>query len=126
MDGAAGGLEDGARRRRRVRRQDDQRAPVWLAFCALFLLGLADLRRPLSLRNLDLLALLSFSISLWFFNEGEVFWSAPLAYPPLVYLLAPLRLDRARATGRRARRARSGRCGCSPPPRSSSPASGSA
>ena len=60
---------------------------VWLSFCALFLAGLADLRRPLSLRNLDLLALLSFSISLRFFNEGEIFWSVPLVYPPLVYLL---------------------------------------
>ena len=60
---------------------------LWLTFCALFFVGLADLRRPLSLRNLDLLALLSFSISLRFFNEGEVFWSAPLAYPPLLYLL---------------------------------------
>ena len=60
---------------------------VWLTFCALFLAGLADLRRPLSLRNLDLLALLSFSISLRLFNEGEIFWSAPLAYPPLAYLL---------------------------------------
>ena len=61
---------------------------LWLTFCALFLAGLADLRRPLSLRNLDLLALLSFSISLRFFNEGQVFWSVPLAYPPLVYLLS--------------------------------------
>ncbi len=61
---------------------------LWLGFCAVFLLGLADLRRPLALRNLDLLALLSFSVSLRFFNEGEVFWSVPLAYPPLVYLLA--------------------------------------
>jgi hypothetical protein len=60
---------------------------LWLSFCALFLLGLADLRRPLSLRNLDLLALLSFSISLRFFNEGEIFWSVPLVYPPLAYLL---------------------------------------
>lgn len=60
---------------------------LWLGFCAVFLAGLADLRRPLSLRNLDLLALLSFSVSLRFFNEGEIFWSAPLAYPPLVYLL---------------------------------------
>ena len=33
---------------------------VWLTFCALFFVGLADLRRPLSLRNLDLLVLLSF------------------------------------------------------------------
>ena len=60
---------------------------VWLTFCALFLLGLADLRRLRSLRNLDLLALLSFTVSLRFFNDGEIFWSAPLAYPPLVYLL---------------------------------------
>ena len=60
---------------------------VWLAFCGIFLLGLADLRRPRSLRNLDLLALLSFTVSLRFFNEGEIFWSAPLAYPPMLYLL---------------------------------------
>ena len=61
--------------------------PVWLAFCAVFLLGLADLRRPLCLRNLDLLALLSFTASLWYFNEGRIFTSVPLAYPPLLYLL---------------------------------------
>lgn len=65
-----------------------QRPYVWAAFCLLFLLGLADLRRPLALRNLDLLALVSFSASLVFFNRGEVFASVPLAYPPLVYLLA--------------------------------------
>ena len=63
------------------------RVPIWLAFCAFFLVGLADWRRPLSLRNLDLLVLLSFSVSLWFFNHGDVFTSMPLAYPPLVYLL---------------------------------------
>jgi hypothetical protein len=62
-------------------------AAVWLGFCLLFFLGLADLRRPLSLRNLDLLALLSFSVSLWFFNRGEIFTSVPLVYPPLLYLL---------------------------------------
>src|SRR3954468_19003152 len=62
--------------------------PVWLGLCAAFLIGLADFRRPLSLRNLDLFALLSFSVSLWFFNKGHVFTSVPLAYPPLVYLLA--------------------------------------
>ena len=61
--------------------------PVWLGFCALFLLGLGDLRRPFSLRNLDLLVLLSFSVSLWFFNRGDIFTSVPLAYPPLLYLL---------------------------------------
>ncbi len=60
---------------------------VWLLFCGIFLLGLANLRRPLSWRNLDLLVLLSFTASLRLFNEGEIFWSVPLAYPPLVYLL---------------------------------------
>jgi hypothetical protein len=61
--------------------------PVWLAFCAVFFFGLADLRRPLSLRNLDLLALLSFSVSLWYFNQGRIFTSVPLVYPGLAYLI---------------------------------------
>jgi hypothetical protein len=61
--------------------------PIWLAFCAVFLLGLADLRRLASLRNLDLLVLLGFTASLWYFNRGDIFTSVPLAYPPLVYLL---------------------------------------
>jgi hypothetical protein len=60
---------------------------VWLSFCALFLIGLADFRRPLSFRNLDLVALLSFSVSLAFFNRGDIFTSVPLVYPPLFYLL---------------------------------------
>lgn len=64
--------------------------PIWLGFCALFLIGLGDLRRPLSLRNLDLLALLSFSVSLWFFNQGRIFSSAALVYPPLFYLFGRL------------------------------------
>jgi hypothetical protein len=61
---------------------------LWLGFCAAFLLGLGNLRRPLSVRNLDLLVLLSFSVSLWYFNKGHVLTSVPLVYPPLVYLLA--------------------------------------
>jgi hypothetical protein len=61
---------------------------VWLAFCLVFLVGLADLRRPLSFSNLDLVALLGFSVSLAFFNRGEIFRSVPLAYVPLLYLLA--------------------------------------
>jgi hypothetical protein len=63
------------------------RAPVWLALCALFLLGLIDWQRPLGIRTLDLFALLSFSIALWFFNRGDIFTSMPLVYPPLAYLL---------------------------------------
>ena len=61
--------------------------PVWLGLSAIFFLGLADLRRPLSLHSLDLAVLLSFGISLAFFNRGEVFRSAALAVPPLAYLL---------------------------------------
>jgi hypothetical protein len=61
--------------------------PVWLGFCAVFVLGLADLRRLRSIRNLDLLVLTSLSISLWFFNEGRIFTSVPLVYPVLFYLL---------------------------------------
>ena len=61
---------------------------VFLPLCAIFLAGLIDWRRPLSLRTLDLLALLSFGVSLIWFVRGDVFWSTPLIYPPLVYLLA--------------------------------------
>jgi Glycosyltransferase family 87 len=61
---------------------------VWLGFCLAFFLGLASLRRPLSMRNLDLLALLGFTASLAFFDRGEIFRSVPLVYPVLAYLLA--------------------------------------
>ena len=60
---------------------------VWLAFCAIFLVGLFDWRRPLRLRNVDLLVLLSFTVSLRFFNDGDIFTSVPLAYPPMAWLL---------------------------------------
>ena len=60
--------------------------PMWLGLSAVFLLGLADLRRPVSLRTFDLLALLSFGVSLAFFNRAEVFEGAALAAPPLLYL----------------------------------------
>jgi hypothetical protein len=39
-------------------------------------------------RNLDLLVLLSFTVSLWYFNRGDIFTSVPLVYPPLVYAIA--------------------------------------
>jgi hypothetical protein len=60
---------------------------IWLSFCAVFLFGLADFRRLLSVRNLDLLVLISFSLSLYYFNQGRVFSAMPLVYPPLLYLL---------------------------------------
>ena len=41
----------------------------------------------ISVRNVDLLVLLSFTASLWFFNRGHVFAAMSLAYPPLFWLL---------------------------------------
>ena len=63
-------------------------APIWLGFCAAFLIGLVDWRRLRSIRNLDLLVLLSFTLSLWFFNHGNIFAAAPLVYPGFVWLIA--------------------------------------
>ncbi|MDX6594424.1 MAG: hypothetical protein QOJ13_3620 [Gaiellales bacterium] len=61
---------------------------VFLPLCGMFLFGLMDWRRPVSLRTLDLLVLLSFGFSLLWFNRGDVFVSTPLLYPPMLYLLA--------------------------------------
>jgi hypothetical protein len=61
---------------------------VWLPLCLLFLLPFIDWRRPCSLLHLDLLVLLSFSVSLAFFNHAHIYASVPLTYPPLLYLLA--------------------------------------
>jgi hypothetical protein len=60
---------------------------LWGAFCLVFLIGLADLRRPLSLRNLDLVMLLSPTASLWYFNHGNVFTAVPLFYPALIWVV---------------------------------------
>jgi hypothetical protein len=61
---------------------------VWLPLAAIFLLGLFDFRRKWRVVHLDLLVLLSFGISLVYFNDGNIGMSVPLAYPPLLYLLA--------------------------------------
>jgi hypothetical protein len=61
---------------------------IWLPLCALFMLPFVNFRRPFSLLHLDLLVLLSFSVSLAFFNHAHIYASVPLAYPPLLYLLA--------------------------------------
>ncbi len=60
---------------------------VWGAFCLVFLVGLGDWRRPFSLRNLDLLFLLSPTASLWYFNHGDVFTAVPLFYPLLIWVV---------------------------------------
>ncbi len=61
---------------------------VWLPLCAIFFFGLLDYRRLGRVAHLDLLVLLGFGVSQFFFNEGNIGVSVPLAYPVLLYLLA--------------------------------------
>lgn len=62
---------------------------VWLPLCGIFVLGLLDWRRPFRLAHLDLLVIVAgFGLSQYFFNRGNIGLSVPLAYPPLLYLLA--------------------------------------
>ena len=61
---------------------------IWLPLCAIFVLGLLDWRRPFRLAHLDLLVVVAgFGLSHYFFNNGNIGLSVPLAYPPLLYLL---------------------------------------
>ena len=60
---------------------------VFLPLCALFLIGLIDWRRPWRVATLDLLVLLGFGASHFFFNRAEIGVSVPLQYPVLLYLL---------------------------------------
>ncbi len=60
---------------------------VFLPLCLIFLLGLVDWRRLWRVANLDLLVLLGFGVSHFFFNRAEIGVSVPLVYPVLLYLL---------------------------------------
>jgi hypothetical protein len=60
---------------------------VFLPLCVLFLVGLLDWRRPWRIASLDLVVLLGFGVSHWFFNRAEIGVSVPLQYPVLLYLL---------------------------------------
>ncbi len=60
---------------------------VFLPLCVLFLVGLLDWRRPWRVASLDLLVLLGFGVSNYFFNRAEIGVSVPLQYPVLLYLL---------------------------------------
>jgi hypothetical protein len=59
---------------------------VFLPLCAIFLFGLLDWRRLRRVANLDLLVLLGFGVSHFFFNRAEIGVSVPLQYIPLAYL----------------------------------------
>ena len=60
---------------------------VFIPLCLLFLLGLVDWRRLWRVANLDLLVLLGFGVSHFFFNRADIGVSVPLVYPVLLYLL---------------------------------------
>ena len=60
---------------------------VWIPLALIFFFGLFDFARKRKMVHLDLLVLLSFGISQFFFDRGEIGISVPLAYPPLIYLL---------------------------------------
>ena len=61
---------------------------IWIPLAILFVLPFLDPRRPRRLLHLDLLVLSAFSVSLAFFNAGDIETSVPLVYPLLAYLLA--------------------------------------
>jgi hypothetical protein len=69
---------------------------VWLPLCLLFMAPFLPWRRGRRrvwrLLHLDLLMLLGFSISLAFFNHGQIGLSVPLVYPFLIYLLGRMLL----------------------------------
>lgn len=65
---------------------------VWLPLCVLFLAPFLPWRRRPTLLHLDLLVLLGFSVSLAFFNHGDLGLSVPTIYPLMLYLLVRMLL----------------------------------
>ncbi len=61
---------------------------IWIFLCILFVAPFFDPRRPLRLVHLDLLAIVGLSLSLLFFNRGEITASVLLVYPFVGYLFA--------------------------------------
>jgi hypothetical protein len=53
----------------------------------LFAVGLLDWRRPWRVASLDIVVLLGFGVSHFFFNRADIGVSVPLQYPVLIYLL---------------------------------------
>ena len=75
---------------------------IWLPLALIFLAPFVDPSRPFRLLHLDLLVLLSFGVSQYFFNKGNVAVSVPLVYPIIGYLAldsATGRVPPARAPG---------------------------
>jgi hypothetical protein len=58
---------------------------IWLPLCLIFFFSFFDPRRPFRLLHLDLLMLLGFGASQFFFTAGKPDLSVPLVYPFLIY-----------------------------------------
>ena len=63
---------------------------VWIPLCLAFLAPFVYLRKPFRLLHLDLLVLLAFGASHFFFNRADIDTSVPLVYPVLGYLFLRL------------------------------------
>ena len=88
---------------------------IWLPLCLAVPLPFFDPRRPFRLLHLDLLVMLGFGVSHFYFNRADISASTPLAYPVLAYLFVRalmIGFGRASAKDRSSRSCRS--CG-SPP-----------
>ncbi len=59
---------------------------IWIPLCLIFIAPFFDPRRPFRLLHADLLAVVALSVSLLFFNRGEITASVTLVYPVLGYL----------------------------------------
>jgi uncharacterized membrane protein len=73
---------------------------VWLPLGLLFLLPFFDPRRPFRLLHLDLLVLVAFAVSHFFFEKGNIGVSVPLVYPVLAYLFVRMLMAGFRRRGR--------------------------
>jgi hypothetical protein len=74
---------------------------IWLVLCIFFVLPFIDFRNPFRLLHLDLIALLAFGASHFFFNLGKPWVSVPLIYPVLIYCSARMILAAFRPAARR-------------------------
>jgi hypothetical protein len=76
---------------------------IWLPLGFLFLLPFVDPRRPFRLLHLDLLVMVGFAVSHFFFERGNIGVSVPLVYPVLGYLFVRMLLAGFRKKPRPAR-----------------------
>ncbi len=73
---------------------------IWIPLCLAFVAPFIDPKRPFRLLHLDLLAIVGLSVSLYFFNRGEISASVALTYPVLAYLLIRMLIAGLRPRGR--------------------------